>query len=98
MPQKVDFQPITEIKVVGVVGARAVKWLLFLFSGLGAVLRSAALFCFFAVAALLEPANVPQATERQGHKLHKWVLEGCSDLLCVSGLNMIGKSGPSQTV
>lgn len=41
------------------------KCLLFLFSDLGAVLRFAALSCFFAVAALLEPAEVPQTTKLQ---------------------------------
>ncbi len=61
-------------------------------------MRRTVLFCFFAVAALLEPANVFQATERQGHELHVRVLEGSSDLLCGSGWNVIGKSGPSEPV
>jgi hypothetical protein len=48
--------------------------------------------------ALLEPANVPQATELQDHKVHIWFLKGSRNLFYGFGWNKIGEPGLSETV
>lgn len=57
------------------------KWfLLFVFRDLRTVFRIAGFPGFFAVSALLEPAKVLEATERQVHNLDGRVWEGGGNL------------------
>jgi hypothetical protein len=65
---------------------------------LGADLRRAVLPCFFAVAALLEPANVSQSPESDGNQLDTRIFKRNGDLSCGMGWNMIGEFGSSEAV